>query len=110
MDGRPIRPGHALVIPRRHHPDLFDLDEADYSECMALVWGEARAVQASFAPIRVGLVVAGFDIPHAHVHVIPMQDYHDITSKRMLEGEVRPATPEDLARDAEKVRARLENG
>ena len=53
---------------------------------MALAQQTAQAVQVSFSPLRVGLVVAGFDIPHAHVHVIPMHDYHDISSKRMLDG------------------------
>ena len=67
----------------------------------------AQALQIRFSPIRVGLVVAGFEVPHAHVHVIPMHDYHDISSKRVLEGEVSSATPEELARDAEEVRSAL---
>ena len=107
MDGRPIRPGHTLVIPRNHYPDLFDLDRADYLECMAMARRVVQALQIRFSPIRVGLVVAGFEVPHAHVHVIPMHDYHDISSKRVLEGEVSSATPEELARDAEEVRSAL---
>ena len=52
---------------------------------LLLVRALARSVQRVIKPVRVGLVVAGFDVPHAHVHVVPMHDYHDITSMAILE-------------------------
>ena len=85
MDRQPINRGHALVIPKSHQPILFDLEPATYGRVMFLVWALARSVQRVIKPLRVGLVVVGFDVPHAHVHVVPMHDYHDITSMAILE-------------------------
>ncbi len=97
VDRHPINPGHLLVIPRRHEANLFGLNDAEYVHLMLTVRRLAAAVEAFSKPVKVGLVVAGWDVPHAHVHIVPMHDYHDITSRSMLEG--RRATPsnEDLA-------------
>jgi hypothetical protein len=64
----------------------------------------ARRIAARLRPEQVGLVAAGWDVPHAHIHVIPMLDYHDITSKRLLDGQVVPAAPDELARQASVLR------
>jgi histidine triad (HIT) family protein len=74
------------------------------------VQGIARQVAEHLHPTKVGLVAAGWDFPHAHVHVIPMLDYHDITSKRMLDGLVVPATAEELARKAALLRGETLRG
>ena len=91
MDVNPINDGHVLVIPRVHEPHLQNLDDTVYLEVMHTAKRLARALHAAFTPQRVGLTVAGFDVPHAHLHVLPLHHYHDLTSRRYLErGDVHP--------------------
>jgi histidine triad (HIT) family protein len=80
LDQRPINPGHLLVIPKLHAPDFFTLDDRYYDALMRGVKRLAAVLDAVTHPKKVGVVIAGFDVPHAHVHLIPMHDYHDITS------------------------------
>jgi len=105
LDLFPIQPGHVLVIPKRHAPDVFQLDEPAYLDLMQTARRVAAAVNAAEKPARMGLLVAGWDVPHAHVHVVPMRDVHDLTSKRLLEGNRAKAADADLARIAAEIRA-----
>lgn len=107
MDARPIRPGHVLVIPRTHSPDLLDLDTVTYVHVLDAARTIGRAIRQVFQPKRVGIVVAGFDVPHAHVHVIPMHDYHDVTSRALLEGTLEVASMDDLRGTSESIRREL---
>jgi histidine triad (HIT) family protein len=107
MDVRPINPGHVLVIPKRHVPDFYRLEDADYGSLMAAVKRVAAAVETLTRPRKVGLVVAGFDVPHAHVHVVPMHHYHDITSRAYSSGGPAAPAEEELAREAAELRAVL---
>lgn len=107
LDLFPIQPGHALVIPKRHAPDVFQLDDATYLDLMRTAKRVAAAVNESQKPARMGLLVAGWDVPHAHVHVVPMRDYHDLTSKRLLEGNRAKAEDAELARVAAGIRSAL---
>ncbi len=108
MDGCPIRTGHVLVIPRAHGGDVLDLDPALYSKVFAAARTVGRAIRSAFNPKRVGFVVAGFDVPHAHVHVIPMAEYHDITSRAMLEGTLIEPPRSELEKAAAQIQHALE--
>ena len=108
MDRRPIRPGHVLVVPRAHEPDFFALADEQIAGMMSAAKQIAAAQKRVFQPLRVGMIVAGFDIPHAHLHLVPMHDYHDITSRRLLEDRVEEATPSELAEHARDIRRTLE--
>ena len=107
LDKHPINPYHLLVIPNVHVPDFYDLDDATYAHVMQVAKRMAIVLKDIAAPKKVGLVIAGFDVPHAHVHVLPMYEYHDITSRRYLEG--TKASPDDaeLARNASEIRSAL---
>jgi len=105
LDLFPIQPGHVLVIPKHHAPDVFQLDEPAYLDLMQTARHVAAAVNAAEKPARMGLLVAGWDVPHAHVHVVPMRDVHDLTSKGLLEGNRAKAADADLARIAAEIRA-----
>ena len=107
LDRSPIRPGHLLVVPKKHAPDIFGLDEGTYLDLMATVRRVASAVDKFSRPKRMGLLVAGWDVPHAHVHVVPLQDYHDLTSKRILEGNRENPADVELTLAAEGIRAAL---
>lgn len=86
MDKNPINPGHVLIIPKVHHEHLQHLPEACYRRVWTVAKRIAQALEAEYAPPKVGLVVAGLDVRHAHVHVVPLHEYHDITSRRYIEG------------------------
>ena len=103
MDARPIRPGHVLVIPRVHEPSIFDVAFPVYSRVFETARTYARAIQRAFFPKRVGIVVAGFDVAHAHVHVIPMAEHHDVTSRAILDGTLVAATPAELRATAAQI-------
>jgi histidine triad (HIT) family protein len=107
MDSRPIRPGHVLVIPRAHATDIFGLASDEYSRLLAVACALAKAIQHSFQPKRVGMVVAGFEVRHAHLHLIPMWEYHDITSRGLLDGTLVRVAFSDLQASASRLRAEL---
>lgn len=100
LDLHPINPGHVLVIPKKHEPVFYDLDNETYHALMQTVKKLAETVHIKIQPKKVGLIVAGWDVPHTHVHVVPMQDYHDITSKSLLDGNRANPTAEELSKIA----------
>jgi histidine triad (HIT) family protein len=104
LSAAPIRPGHTLVISRDHIPSFYELDEDVAWSLWTAVHRIARQIAEHLRPEHVGVVAAGWDVPHTHIHVLPMLDYHDITSKRVLEGQVVVAAPEELARQAAVLR------
>ena len=93
LDKHPINPGHILVIPKEHRENFYDLSDPVYQTVFETAKRLAQTVSRKMNPKKVGLVVAGWDVPHAHIHIVPMQDYHDITSKSVVEG--NRANPED---------------
>jgi histidine triad (HIT) family protein len=107
LDLRPINPGHALVIPNEHVPDVFLLPDNLYTDLMLSVKRLAPVVAAVTQPRKVGLVIAGFDVPHTHVHVVPMHDYHDITSRAFTDPDRVLPTEAQFEEMAERMRAAL---
>lgn len=75
----PISPGHVLVVPRAEVDEWTDLSPAAVSHLMGISHGIARAQKMAFDCRRVGLVVAGFEVPHCHVHVIPARSMADLS-------------------------------
>lgn len=74
----PIRRGHTLVVPRAEVDHWVDLAPAVTGHLVAVSQHVAKAQQAAFRPIRVGLIIAGFEVPHTHVHVIPTDEMADL--------------------------------
>lgn len=103
LDRRPINPYHLLVIPTVHVENFYDLDDEVYAHLMLVARRLAVAVQSLAAPKKVGLLIAGFDVAHTHVHVIPMHDYHDITSKRLLDNSLPRPPADELAANAARL-------
>jgi histidine triad (HIT) family protein len=116
MDKNPINPGHVLVIPRAHVEHIQDLPEEAYLCLMAVARRIAKAANLVYRPPKMGFAVAGFDVPHAHLHIVPLHDYDDLTSGKYLKagrlhraGESGADKPrsEDLAAEADKIRVSL---
>ncbi len=72
LDVRPLTPGHALVIPRAEVDQWTDLDADVAAHLMTVAHTVGRAQKTVFNPARIGLMIAGFEVPHAHVHVFPV--------------------------------------
>src|SRR6266446_5106432 len=79
LDRRPINVGHLLIVPQHHVEAFYELDEKSFIELMLVVKRMASIIEAIYQPKKVGMLAAGFDVAHAHLHVLPLYDYHDIT-------------------------------
>lgn len=116
LDLYPIRPGHALVIPKAHHVWFEDLPPEDANAVMATSQRLSRALKAVHGVERVAMFFTGIHVPHAHAHLVPMHHKHDVTSQAYLaegvEGYSLPPQlpPDEMARVAEGLRAVLGQG
>jgi len=90
LDLRQVRPGHTMVIPKKHVNHFIDLDDDLTQHIISVAGRIARKIREALMPPRVGYVVAGFGVPHAHFHVQPMWEEHDITSQRYLDTSKNP--------------------
>jgi histidine triad (HIT) family protein len=99
----PVTPGHALVVPREEVDRWTDLEPTLAAHLMTVAQTIGRAQQAVYQPLRVGLLIAGLEVPHTHLHVIPI---HHGESDVHLD-RAGTATPEQLAAEAERIRAAL---
>ena len=104
LDKHPFQPGHTLVIPKKHESDFFNLEGGLFDHLMKVVKDLSKMMNDKMKPKKVGLAIAGWDIPHVHVHIVPMHDYHDITSKSLIEGKRSNPTNEELTEIAEKLK------
>jgi len=82
LDINPLVEGHVLVIPREETDYLFDLNDDELGGIMVYAKKVAKAIQQAIPCKRVGVAVIGFDVPHAHIHLIPMQGMQDIDFNR----------------------------
>jgi histidine triad (HIT) family protein len=74
----PLKPGHVLVVPIEEVDHWLDLEPDLLTHVMSVAQTIGRAVDRAFAPEKVGLMIAGLEVPHAHVHVVPMTGIHDL--------------------------------
>jgi len=82
LDINPLVEGHVLVIPKEETDYLFDLCDDDLGGITMFAKKVAKAIQKAIPCKRVGVAVIGFDVPHAHIHLIPMQSMRDIDFTR----------------------------
>lgn len=102
LDIEPLTAGHALVVPLAEIDHWLDLPGQTLAHVMDVAARVGRAQETVFSAARIGLIVQGFEVPHAHVHVFPAQDAGDFElGRRMSRG------PELLAEDAAALRAAL---
>ena len=82
LDINPLVEGHTLVIPREETDYLFDLSDDELGGIMLFAKKVAKAIQKTIPCKRVGVAVIGLDVPHAHIHLIPLQGAQDIDFSR----------------------------
>lgn len=78
LSNRPLRPGHTLVVPREEIDHWLDLDTDLLAHVVVTAQSIGKAQMAAFKPARIGLMLAGLEVPHAHFHVVPIRGVHDL--------------------------------
>lgn len=85
LDINPIAQGHTLVIPRREEDYLFDLSDEELSEMIVFAKKVAVAIKKAFPCKKVGMAVLGLEVPHAHIHLVPLKSEGDMNFKNKLQ-------------------------
>ncbi len=78
LDINPLAKGHSLVIPKKEVDYIFDLEEDSYNGLFAFAKKIAGAIETEIRCERIGIVVAGLEVPHAHIHLIPINTINDM--------------------------------
>jgi len=78
LDIQPLAIGHTLVIPKKEIDYLFDMDSEEYAELWKFAQTVAKKVKDSVDCKRIGLAVIGLEVAHAHIHLVPINNVHDI--------------------------------
>lgn len=78
LSNRPLRPGHVLVVPRVEVDHWVDLEAGLLSHLVETARAVGRAQMAGFKPVRIGMMLAGLEVPHCHFHVVPIRGLHDL--------------------------------
>ena len=78
LDAFPLVEGHVLIIPKQEVDKIFDLDKQSYLGLMDFAYDIAQAVEKAIPCLRVGIAVIGLEVPHVHVHLVPLNSMHDI--------------------------------
>lgn len=102
LDVFPCAVGHTLVIPKREIDYLFDMEDEHYMGLMAFAKKIEPAIRKAVPCKRIGVAVIGLEVPHAHVHLIPLNSMADMNFNSKLK-----LSQEELAETAEKIRKNL---
>jgi histidine triad (HIT) family protein len=100
LDITPLVPGHTLVVPKKEIDYIFDLDDATLAGLHVFAKKVAHAIKKAIPCNRIGIAVIGLEVPHTHVHLVPMNSMGDVNfSKAKLS-----PSKEELAEVADKIR------
>lgn len=99
----PLKPGHTLVVPIAEVDHWLDLEPDLAAHLMRVAQAIGKALQRGFAPARVGLLIAGLEVPHTHLHVVPFARMADLD---FANADANP-DPAELDRAADTIRAAL---
>ncbi len=103
LDINPLAKGHVLVIPKKEVDYIFDMDDDDYTGLHIFAKIVAAGIKKSVPCIKVGVAVIGLEVPHAHIHLIPLNKVDDLNFSRPK----LTFTPEELEATAEEIRQAL---
>ncbi|MDY2641829.1 MAG: HIT family protein [Mediterranea sp.] len=103
LDINPLVKGHTLVIPKQEVDYLFDLSDADLAAMQVFAKHVAAGIKRAFPCIKVGQAVLGLEVPHAHIHLIPMQSEKDM----LFSNPKLKLSDEEFAQIAAAIRAAL---
>lgn len=81
LDAMPLVKGHTLVVPKKEVDLIFDLDSEDYKNLWGFTQEIAKKIKNATPCVRVGVAVVGLEVPHAHIHLIPLNTVEDMNFK-----------------------------
>lgn len=82
LDINPLAKGHTLVIPKQEIDYIFDMDEEMYQDLWHFAMKVAKAIKKTVPCVKVGVAVIGLEVPHAHIHLVPLNSMDDINFSR----------------------------
>jgi len=103
LDINPLREGHTLVVPKKETDYIFDLDDDTIAGMMVFSKKIATALKAAIPCVRIGVAILGLEVPHAHIHLVPMNSMEDVNFRNPK----LKFTPEQFRATAEKIGAQL---
>ena len=103
LDINPLAKGHTLVIPKKEVDYIFDLDEQTYAGLWAFAKKVAEGIKAAIPCKRVGVAVLGMEVPHAHIHLVPLQTEGDLNFRNKK----LSLTQEEFNEIAQKIAAAI---
>lgn len=101
LDINPITWGHTLVVPKQETDYIFDIDDDQLGAMMAFTKKVAAAIKEAFPCRKVGMAVLGLEVPHAHIHLVPLKEEGDLDFKK----KVSNPSPERMAETARAIAA-----
>ncbi|MBS9774116.1 MAG: HIT family protein [Tenacibaculum sp.] len=103
LDINPNTTGHTLVIPKKEEDKIFDLSKEEYLNLMDFSYKIAKAIEKTIPCLRVGMSVVGIEVPHVHVHLIPINEMADMQFTKKVK-----LTNEEFISLAEKISNNVE--
>ena len=104
LDINPLVKGHTLVIPKREVDYIFDLTDEELAAMQVFAKHVAVAIKRVLPCIKVGQAVLGLEVPHAHIHLVPMQSERDLN----FTNPKKQFSPEEMQQTADAIRAEFE--
>ena len=102
LDISPNAKGHTLCIPKVEINRLFDLDESTYNDLMSFCRKVAKALEKTVPCDRIGMAVIGLEVPHVHVHLIPINEMKDMSFQHKI-----TLSPEEMSDLAQQIQLNL---
>jgi len=103
LDINPLRAGHTLVVPKNETDYIFDLSDDQLSGIMLFSKKVAAAIKAAYPCNRIGVAILGLEVPHAHIHLVPMDSMEDINFKNPK----LKFSPEEFKEIAAKISSKI---
>ena len=104
LDINPIKMGHTLVVPKKQIDYIFDLDNDDYNKLWTTTKKIANGIRKSVVCRRVGISVVGFEVPHCHIHLIPINTISDMSFDNIYD-----YNSSEMTDIAERIRKNIKN-
>lgn len=102
LDINPNAKGHTLCVPKQEINKIFDMEKGLYARLMEFSYDVAKAIEKTIPCKRVGVAVVGLEVPHVHVHLIPLQDMDDMRFQRKAS-----LTQQEFEETAQQIAANL---
>ena len=104
MDINPVNWGHTLVVPKKETDYIFDMDDDELGDMMVFAKKLAKAIKAAIPCRKVGVTVLGLEVPHAHIHLVPLQKEGDMDFR----GKISDPDPARMKELAEAISSNVE--